>query len=91
MHTNYRPHKCESCGKGFAMPGELKNHLMIHSGERPYPCDICAMRFQSQGNMRKHRANIHKDAPPFIFPKVSLGLTFFPQGLKMWFSPLEKK
>jgi hypothetical protein len=71
MHTNYRPHKCSTCGKSFACVGELKVHFRIHSGDRPYPCDICARRFQSQGNMRKHRANIHKDAPPFFFPKVS--------------------
>ena len=34
IHSGYKPHQCNECGKSFIKVGELKKHLCIYSLEK---------------------------------------------------------
>ena len=45
-----KPHKCRSCDKSFATPGDLKSHQFVHSGTWPFrwSCQNKKLGFWSQ-------------------------------------------
>ena len=50
-----RPHKCETCSKGFWYKGQLEEHLNVHTGEKPFKCKYCPSAFGSQGSRDMHQ------------------------------------
>ena len=57
-HSEEKPHKCKTCGKGFKDKGNLKQHEATHNSERPYKCETCGQSFTFKRNMLRH-AEIH--------------------------------
>lgn len=47
-------HRCEDCGKSFAMKHHLTSHMKIHAGIRPHMCKECGKTFT-----HKHCLNTH--------------------------------
>lgn len=56
-HSNIRPHKCDTCGKGFAFKSILVKHVNEkHLGLKKFKalCQKCGKACQSQGDLNKH-------------------------------------
>ncbi len=53
------PYVCETCGKGFGSPSNLKDHLYTHTKETPYKCDRCGRGFAQWGALQRHISAIH--------------------------------
>jgi KRAB domain-containing zinc finger protein len=51
---------CETCGKRFANPNSLREHVELHLDQELH-CDKCDMVFKRQLNLKRHVANIHGD------------------------------
>ena len=49
-----RPHKCETCGKGFFDKCKLVEHYNVHTGEKPFKCKYCPAAFGSNGTKAMH-------------------------------------
>nr|CAD7267315.1 unnamed protein product [Timema shepardi] len=54
IFNQQKPHKCESCGKGFITPSKLERHNLIHSGEKPHRCEECGRCFSQVSHLRGH-------------------------------------
>ena len=53
-HLGATPHKCEICGKLFAIKGDLRTHHRIHLSERPFTCETCGKSFPRRSNYVRH-------------------------------------
>ena len=53
IHGDKR-HICETCGKVFTLPDDLRIHKRIHSGEKPYKYKSCGWSFAQLGDLKRH-------------------------------------
>jgi len=61
---------CDTCGKQFCRPFELRRHMAVKhgEGEMPYPCDQCEKKFFEPKELRSHVAITHQGERPCSCP-----------------------
>ncbi|XP_063720088.1 zinc finger protein 91-like isoform X2 [Symsagittifera roscoffensis] len=57
MHSDYRPHKCLYCPKGFVDRYALNNHMKFHMAQHAHKCEYCEEKFPSKSLMKQHRVS----------------------------------
>ncbi|KAH6881127.1 hypothetical protein B0T10DRAFT_411337 [Thelonectria olida] len=62
--TPAKPHVCNTCGKRYTQPYELRVHYRTHTGEKPYACDTCGKRFTRLYNLNVHKRT-HTGEKPY--------------------------
>ncbi|XP_034070936.1 zinc finger protein 771-like [Gymnodraco acuticeps] len=60
-----KPFSCSVCERTFALRGNVKKHMRIHTGEKPFSCSICKKSFGQRGHLKYHM-RIHTGENPFI-------------------------
>ncbi|KAG4069477.1 hypothetical protein HA402_001776 [Bradysia odoriphaga] len=55
---------CETCGKTFSTPGNLRSHQYLHAERGRYICSYCGKEFFRNANLKEH-INLHTGARPF--------------------------
>ena len=61
LGTGKKPHGCYICGKKFAKPFNLKQHMtLVHSGNHKIECDICFCEYDSLDALKDHKM-VHQD------------------------------
>lgn len=45
---------CDTCGKQFPKPYNLKSHMKTHSTERPFKCSVCPKTFARSHDRKRH-------------------------------------
>ena len=60
----YRHHiaktlQCQVCSKMFALPKDLKQHMVFHTNQ-VFPCDVCGKKLRSKFALKVHTDAIHK-------------------------------
>lgn len=49
-----QPCPCTVCGKVFALPSQLKNHMTQHTGEKSFNCSTCGNKFRTLALLKHH-------------------------------------
>ena len=49
-----KPHKCQTCNKGFANSSYLSQHQRIHAGLKPHKCIACGRAFTQLCHLQQH-------------------------------------
>ena len=78
---------CDTCGKQFCRPFELRRHMAVKhgEGEMPYPCDQCEKKFFEPKELRSHIAITHQGE--LIRNTIGSNKAFF---FKFWFDRYKK-
>ncbi|NWT72493.1 E4F1 factor, partial [Prunella himalayana] len=64
----YKPFKCEECGKEFTKGYLLKKHQEVHVNERRFRCGECGKLYKTIAHVKGHR-RVHSDERPYACPK----------------------
>lgn len=51
--------KCETCGKVFQKPIDLRRHIRTHTLEKPFSCTICPKAFSLKSTLQNHINHKH--------------------------------
>ncbi|XP_031632433.1 zinc finger protein 177-like isoform X2 [Contarinia nasturtii] len=54
IHSSVKPHSCPTCGKAFALRGNLTVHMRTHTSVKPFECNICQKKFHDSGGLKRH-------------------------------------
>jgi len=55
VHSRHEaPHACPTCGRRYAAPCYLREHLLSHSGARPCKCPVCDKQYSRAGHLTRH-------------------------------------
>ncbi|KAK4319329.1 hypothetical protein Pmani_009721 [Petrolisthes manimaculis] len=69
IHSDERPSLCDTCGKRFKTPKQLRNHKALHLKKTEAPqhqCEICQRPFSDKRMLRNHQESVHKKVKPFL-------------------------
>ncbi|PSN32351.1 hypothetical protein C0J52_21637 [Blattella germanica] len=69
IHGDERPFLCDTCGKGFKNPKQMRNHKAIHTAKQKTAmgeCDVCSRTFSSLRMLRVHKDNVHGKLRPHL-------------------------
>ncbi|KAG0711341.1 Transcriptional repressor CTCFL [Chionoecetes opilio] len=69
IHSDERPSLCDTCGKRFKTPKQLRNHKTLHVKKTESPqhqCEICQRPFSDKRMLRNHQESVHKKVKPFL-------------------------
>lgn len=64
----FKPFKCEECGKEFTKGYLLKKHQEVHVNERRFRCGECGKLYKTIAHVKGHR-RVHSDERPYPCPK----------------------
>ena len=71
VHLNLpeiRDHFCETCGKSFKEPKQLRTHMdNVHTTKRDHTCTTCGNCFKTNEMLRRH-VKIHSDVYSYVCP-----------------------
>uniref|UniRef100_A0A803W040 Transcription factor E4F1 n=1 Tax=Ficedula albicollis TaxID=59894 RepID=A0A803W040_FICAL len=68
LTLEYKPFKCEECGKEFTKGYLLKKHQEVHVNERRFRCGECGKLYKTIAHVKGHR-RVHSDERPYACPK----------------------
>ncbi|KAK3912046.1 Zinc finger protein 226 [Frankliniella fusca] len=58
---------CQVCHRNFNSPGELQDHVIVHTKRTSWLCDICGMVLKSASNYRSHIARHDENAADYEY------------------------
>jgi hypothetical protein len=69
-HHERHSYCCETCGKRFSRPHELRRHSAVKHGSGPLPnqCDQCVKSFFEPKELRQHVSIVHEGERPCSCP-----------------------
>jgi uncharacterized Zn-finger protein len=63
--TSSKSHVCDTCGKGFVLRSNLKQHMLVHTGIKPHVCSECGKSFTQLSNLKTHSI-VHTGEKPHV-------------------------
>ena len=53
-------HACQTCGKVFTRPDNLKRHEKMHMNDKQHRCSKCDKTFYRYSDMKRHEKQVHE-------------------------------